>query len=144
MAVANTLAPPPPAAANLPQCTALPEPSCILSNPAAAPTLYNYTSSIGNVTYYLNTTMDTMVASQDTCRRLGGHLAAFSSREQQGEVERAFIAAGQFVVSYQAQYWLGMVAVVPRNFRCGAAWLLQAAGKSQHAAYSAPAARGVP
>lgn len=74
--------------------------------------------------------MDTMAASQDTCQRLGGHLAAFSSREQQGEVEQAFIAAGQFVVSYQAQYWLGMVAAVPRNFRCGAAPLLQAAGMS--------------
>jgi hypothetical protein len=49
----------------------------------AAPTLYNYTT-IGNVTFVLNTSADTMEGAEANCKQLGGHLAAFTFRKLRG------------------------------------------------------------
>lgn len=84
----------------------------------AAPTLFNYTTGT-NVTYFLNNTPDTMQSAEENCRGLGGHLASFSSREQQYEVEKAFLDAGQLLRSYQPVYWLGLAASATGNFRSG-------------------------
>jgi hypothetical protein len=42
--------------------------------------MYNYTTT-SNVTFFLNTTADTMEGAEANCKLLGGHLAAFTFRK---------------------------------------------------------------
>jgi hypothetical protein len=45
-----------------------------------------------------------------SCRRNGGHLAAFASAAEQADVENAFIANGWLLPAFQKGYWIGLQA----------------------------------
>ncbi len=83
--------------------------------------MYNYTSPTSKTRYYLNTSTDGHNNSELACRLLGGHLAIYSSRAEQLEVEAAFRASGGLISGYHKAYWIGLKARNWADFRCGCA-----------------------
>lgn len=48
-----------------------------------------------------------------SCRRNGGHLAAFTTSTEQLEVETAFINNGWLLPAFHMGYWIGLSAKRP-------------------------------
>lgn len=44
------------------------------------------------------------------CNSAGGHLASYSSYDEQAEVEAHYLAQGALMPAYHSSYWLGLVA----------------------------------
>jgi hypothetical protein len=59
--------------------------------PGAAP---NYTTPVSNVTFLFNSTNSTWDDAQNSCQMNGGHLAAYTSQEEQGDVEQFYESTG--------------------------------------------------
>ena len=60
--------------------------------PAAAPAVFpSYTSGITGSVYTLHTRLANQTTAELVCNREGGHLASFSSLDEQAEVEQAYI-----------------------------------------------------
>jgi hypothetical protein len=51
--------------------------------------------------------------AEANCNRNGGHLAAYTSVEEQMEVERFFIDGGWLLPKYHIVYWMGLRQPVP-------------------------------
>ena len=60
----------------------------VLPLPTAGPQVYDYFSNTTNATYLLNTNASIGAAAEAWCTTQGGHLAAYSSLEEQVEVEQ--------------------------------------------------------
>jgi hypothetical protein len=64
------------------------------ADPAAAP---SFTTSTTNVTFFLNTSLATFAEAEEACQVAGGHLASYSSLEEQAEVEQHYVHKGWFL-----------------------------------------------
>jgi hypothetical protein len=84
---------------------------------AAAPALYNFTSAKTNTTYYLNTTYTDAFTGEAACQKLGGHLAIYTSKAEQLEVEAAFASTGGLIPLFHNVYWLGLRAQLWADFQ---------------------------
>ena len=62
-----------------------------------------YTSSVTNVSYFMNTTSDGMTFNdaEQSCLENGGHLVAYASLDEQTEVEKYFMDRGWWLQYYQ-------------------------------------------
>jgi hypothetical protein len=58
---------------------------------AAAPATSNMTSTVSGNTFILNTAPVQQAEAQEACNAAGGHLASYSSQEEQQEVEANFV-----------------------------------------------------
>ena len=56
----------------------------------------------------LNTIPATFANAERYCNDLGSHLAAFSSADEQGEVEQYFLKLGTLYPTFYKMYWLGL------------------------------------
>ena len=61
--------------------------------PPAAPNVFNYTSSINNSTYMLNTNPMAFEGAESFCNDYGGHLVSYGSKAEQMEVRSLTPAA---------------------------------------------------
>lgn len=69
--------------------------------------MYNYTARTGG-RFILNTIPASFAAGERFCNDQGGHLAAFSSAEEQSEVEQYFLKLGTLYPTFNRMYWLGL------------------------------------
>jgi hypothetical protein len=86
-----------------------------IADPAPAPRL---TTESTAATFYLNTTPSTFDEAEIACQTEGGHLAAYSSFEEQVEVESFYLDNYYLMAPFHKQYWMGYKARVwgPDNF----------------------------
>jgi hypothetical protein len=75
------------------------------AGPGAAP--WYTTNATGN-TFYLNTTVVDSATAEESCKRNGGHLAAYISLEEQAEVEQFYIKRGFLLSKFHQVYWTGL------------------------------------
>jgi hypothetical protein len=54
----------------------------------------NYTSPVSNVTFYFNSTNTTFDDAQLSCNANGGHIAGYTSLEEQADVEKYYEGNG--------------------------------------------------
>jgi hypothetical protein len=80
----------------------------------AAPGIYYYSSEVTNNTYILNQFVSNFTKAQEFCTDNGGHLAAFSSLEEQQEVEGYYIEMGYLLPTYHKSYYIGTRRPAPR------------------------------
>ncbi len=59
--------------------------------PGPAP---NYTTPVSNVTFLFNSTSTTYDDAESSCQMSGGHIAAYTSLEEQADVEQYYEATG--------------------------------------------------
>ena len=91
------------------------------AEPGAAP--WYTTNATGN-TFYLNTTLVDSASAEESCKRNGGHLAAYISLEEQAEVEQFYIKRGFLLSKFHQVYWMGLkvggaaVGAWPGRCRC--------------------------
>jgi hypothetical protein len=64
---------------------------CLTAAPQVCPPVLANSTSI---TFYLNTSASNASYAQEMCKMNGGHLAAFTSLEEQKEVEQSYIING--------------------------------------------------
>ncbi len=64
-------------------------------SPPAAPGTASYTAPSTGATYIVNTKPATFAAAEAFCNRNGGHLASYTSLEEQNETETNFVASGE-------------------------------------------------
>jgi hypothetical protein len=62
-------------------------------------------------------------AAEQACQAAGGHLATFSSREEQLDVEQGLADTGYLLPSFHKQYWIGLTTTDDAwpMFRCSPA-----------------------
>ena len=77
---------------------------------SAAYAVFYYKSGIQGDVYVLNTKPTAYSAAELFCQGQGGHLAAYASADEQGEVEAYFIAQGFLLPNFHKSYLLGMKA----------------------------------
>lgn len=77
--------------------------------PAFGPTIRSANS--GNM-FTISTAALTQPAARQACNDMGAHLAAFSSLEEQAEMESRFAALGYLLPAFHKAYWLGLMADV--------------------------------
>jgi hypothetical protein len=75
------------------------------TGPGAAPW---YTANATGYTFYLNTTEVDSAAAEESCKRNGGHLAAYISLEEQAEVEHFYTTKGYLMPKFHQIYWTGL------------------------------------
>jgi hypothetical protein len=68
-----------------------------------------FTTNTTNVTYFLNTTQVNQTVAEAACNRAGGHLAAFTSIDEQLEVEAYYTRKGWLFPCVGQSYWIGLV-----------------------------------
>jgi hypothetical protein len=66
------------------------------------------TSNITGNVFFLNTSMVNQTVAQRTCNANGGHLAAYSSQEEQAEVENFYLQGGWILPVFHSTYWMGL------------------------------------
>jgi hypothetical protein len=74
------------------------------------PNLYYYYSNRTGTSYMLNTSNGTQAEGQQACQAIGGHLAYYTSVQEQAEVEAAFTYDGGLIGRYHQAYWLGLTS----------------------------------
>ncbi len=67
-----------------------------------------YLNPLNNNTYILNSSLADFFTAQQFCLRSGGHLASFTSGQEQQDVEQFYIKAGLLFPSYHKSYWFGL------------------------------------
>ncbi len=67
-----------------------------------------YRTNASNITFYLNTSLVNQSTAEANCNRHGGHLAAYTSPEEQQEVEQFFINGGWLFPKKHIHYWKGL------------------------------------
>lgn len=77
---------------------------------AAAALAPVYTSTVTGVQFRLNTAKLNFSAAEAECARNGGHLASFTSIDEQSDVEQFYIKQGFLFPEYNQHYWLGLNA----------------------------------
>lgn len=60
--------------------------------------------------YLLNTKAMNFTAAEAYCQSQGGHLASYTTLEEQQEVERYYVNNGMFFPLYHIAYWIGLRA----------------------------------
>jgi hypothetical protein len=91
------------------QTTNHPTTVCRTADPAAAP---RYTTELTAATFYLNTTPSTFDEAEIACQTEGGHLASYSSFEEQVEVESFYLDNYYLMAPFHKQYWMGYKAKI--------------------------------
>ena len=76
----------------------------------AGPGVYRYTSEFSGATFTLNTAARMQADAEITCQSQGGHLAIFTSAQEQQDVERGFTTLGGLIPVFHQRYWLGLMA----------------------------------
>jgi hypothetical protein len=82
----------------------------ILFSGCAAPGVYRYTTLVTGATFTLNTEARMQADAEAICQSQGGHLAIFSSAQEQQDVEKGFTALGGLIPVFHQRYWLGIMA----------------------------------
>lgn len=59
--------------------------------------------------------------AENMCVSLGGHLAFFTSLDEQTDVEAYYTGKGYLLEEYHGAYWMGARADGFPNFRCASA-----------------------
>jgi hypothetical protein len=67
-----------------------------------------YTTTSTNVTFYFNATATDQASAEAACALSGGHLAAYTSAQEQNEVEQYYISLGYILPSFHKGYWTGL------------------------------------
>ena len=75
-----------------------------------------------NSTFVYSANKSSFAAAEEQCNALGGHLAYYTSLEEQAEVELRFVAMGVLFPAFSPSYWLGLVTERAKwpEFRCEA------------------------
>ena len=87
--------------------------ACCLCHPCTVPgsaEIPQVTSNITGNVFFLNTSFVNQSVAQATCNANGGHLAAWSSQEEQAEVENFYLQGGWILPVFHSTYWMGMVS----------------------------------
>jgi hypothetical protein len=83
--------------------------ACLHSSTAAGSTQAPaFTSSVSNSTFQYASNLSDFVSGQRSCNLLGGHLASYTSLEEQMEVEQHYIASGYLFPKARPFYWMGL------------------------------------
>jgi hypothetical protein len=80
---------------------------CRLQVPALQP---QYINPSNNHTYLLNTSQSDWGTAEALCQAGGGHLASYSSMEEQVQLESHYINGGYLFPAYHVAYWIGLVS----------------------------------
>jgi hypothetical protein len=72
---------------------------------------WTYYSSTTRFTYMFNNTPTTQQMAEFACQAAGGHLASYSTLQEQREVEQAFVASGRLMPAFHGSYWMGLRSV---------------------------------
>ena len=84
-------------------------PTPAASAPATAPGQHRcFTSAASNSTYCVNTTLAIYPEAQAACAASGGYLVAYSSLQEQREVEAELVASGVLLGNFHQLYWMGL------------------------------------
>jgi hypothetical protein len=75
-------------------------------NPPAG---YSFTAST-NATFVLNTQLMDYATAEKTCNVAGGHLAYYTSLDEQQEVEGFYQQQGYLLSGFTPSYWIGLTA----------------------------------
>lgn len=78
-----------------------------------------FTSTVSNSTFQYATNLSDFASGTRICNNLGGHLATYTSLEEQQEVEQHFISAGYLFPKFRTFYWIGLrinATQEPRKF----------------------------
>jgi hypothetical protein len=67
-----------------------------------------YTTTSTNVTFYYNATATDQASAEAACALSGGHLAAYTSAQEQNEVEQFYISQGYILPTFHKGYWIGL------------------------------------
>ena len=81
-------------------------PNTAAAVPVVAPT---YTTKSTGGSFYLNTTLTKQAEAEAACKLANGHLATYTSMEEQEEVEQFFTEQGYLLPGCHRAYWLGLV-----------------------------------
>jgi hypothetical protein len=81
--------------------------------PAAAIIGPAYTTPTTNGTFYLNTSYVNQSVAEAACAANGAHLAAYTSAQEQADVEKHFISNGYLLPAYHRSYWIGYRTKTP-------------------------------
>ncbi len=77
---------------------------CRKQNSQGSPSM---ATQVTNETFYYNTTRTSFQDAENSCKNNGGHIAGFSTREEQREVEQYFISQGFLIPTWHTMYWYG-------------------------------------
>jgi hypothetical protein len=77
--------------------------------------VFNYTDPSTGYNYLLNTNNMTFDQGERYCQMQGGHLVAYSTREEQAAVESFYTANGMLLPGFHTLYWMGLY-VEPENW----------------------------
>jgi hypothetical protein len=76
----------------------------------AAPGISPFRSTVSNADYVMVNSPMSYPEAQTTCISRGGHLAFFTSLDEQTDVEAYYTGKGYLLEDYHQAYWLGLRA----------------------------------
>lgn len=75
-----------------------------------APGIFPYRSAVSNWDYAMVNSPMSYPEAQNMCVGLGGHLAHFTSLDEQTDVEAYYTGKGYLLEEYHQAYWMGLRA----------------------------------
>jgi hypothetical protein len=85
------------------------------------PGIFPYRSAVSNWDYTMVNSPMSYPEAQNMCVSLGGHLAYFTSLDEQTDVEAYYTGKGYLLEEYHQAYWMGLRADGFPAFRCAGA-----------------------
>ncbi len=84
------------------------------------PGIFPYSSPVSGFDYFMVNSPMSFPDSENMCGSLGGHLAYYTSLDEQTDVEAYYTSKGYLLEEYHGSYWMGLRADNFPTFKCAA------------------------